>query len=187
MQHGACPPDTLTHLCSGAQKPLPAKPNTHASFPAACCHAGFPPLRPLTPLPRGQSEALLAKSPHYCLETETVETNASSIILSPLQRVGWGARHEVKESSSSRGALLFRDRPLQMLFGWPCIRNPCSGTGLDSGDPRMNKTGHKDLLRNSQSKMGGRDLNKAIGCPRGGQRHSGGPQDCCHRGIRAGL
>lgn len=34
-------PDILTHLCSGAQSPLPAKPNTNASFTTASATCDF--------------------------------------------------------------------------------------------------------------------------------------------------
>lgn len=102
---------------------------------------------------QGQSEALLAESPHYCLETG--DSDAFSIILSPPQ--GPQARSErAQQLEGGRRASLFTDGPLQMVFGLPFIRNHCSGTGLGSVGPRMNKTGSRDPSRNSQSKTGGR-------------------------------
>lgn len=173
-------PARHTHpLVLWSTAPLPAKPNINASLTADSATRG---LRAAA----AASEALLAESPHYCLETR--DSDASSILPSPLG--GGGARHEVKEPSSSRearGALLFRDWPLQRVCGQPFVRNRCSGTGLGSGDLRMNKAGNEDPLRNSPSKMGGRDLNKAMRCPRHGRTHYGGPQARCSCGIRAGL
>ena len=87
-------PSILTHLCSGAQNLLPAKPNTNASFTTALCHVWFPPLFLKSPL-QGQSEALLAESPHYCVETR--DSDAFSIIL-----LLGAPRHEMKEPRSLR-------------------------------------------------------------------------------------
>lgn len=140
--------------------PLPAKPNTNASLTAAPATRG---LRAAA----AASEALLAESPHYCLETR--DSDASSILLSPMGR---GARHEVKEPSSSRearGALLFRDRPPQRVCGQPFVRNRCSGTGLGSGDLRMNKAGNEDPLRNSPSKWEAETYTRPCGVPEVGE------------------
>lgn len=44
-------PDILTHLCSGAQSPLPAKPNTNASFTTALPHVISAATAPQSPRP----------------------------------------------------------------------------------------------------------------------------------------
>lgn len=114
-------PDILTHLCSGAPSPLPAKPNTNASFTRALCHMRFQwPLLLKAPPLQGQSEAVGGGSPYYCSETR----DNGSFSNHPVALAS--TRHEVKQSSSlraARGAFLFKDQPLQMVSNQPFTRN----------------------------------------------------------------
>lgn len=59
-------PNIFTRLCSGAQSPLSAKPNTNASFTAASATCGS---LLKTSLQGQNEEALVATSCLYCLET----------------------------------------------------------------------------------------------------------------------
>ena len=101
--------DILTHLCSGAQSPLPAKPNTNASFTAALCWVQCQQLLPLKVPLQGYSEALVVGCLHYCVET------GSSDAFSTIQSASQAMRHGVQQPSSLRegkGSFLFKQQPL---------------------------------------------------------------------------